>query len=360
MANLRTTVILKTDIVDSTPRLAGQTQSEMGLQRKQHKRFIADTATKNLGSILQEEGDAYWIEFPSVTTAVLAAIEMHQNLRSIQTAKSEKQRLAIRAIITVGDILHQERDTIDTSMSLTARIEKVTPPDEIYMSHAAWLVLNKAEVQTSFVNEFNLKGFREPEKVYKVDQKHRTRVIINQYIIFTDLEGWSKKIMSKSVEEIEGFLLDYDVLLNETCENNNGVVRAAMGDNYFLTFSDIDQLLNAVAELCEQWKAIFHRHKIGLKIGIHKGNLNIFRSYIYSQSQDINTTAYMTQLNHVTEKDGFSVIFTGLIRKASRGTRWEQKFIELDKNKIPEEEFLRRIVEEYGIYEFMVGDELQK
>jgi len=80
MANMRTTVILKTDIVDSTPRTAGQTQSEMGLQRKQHKRFISEIASKNQGSIFQEEGDAYWIEFPSVTNAVLAAIEMHQSL----------------------------------------------------------------------------------------------------------------------------------------------------------------------------------------------------------------------------------------------------------------------------------------
>jgi class 3 adenylate cyclase len=358
MANYRTTVMLKTDIVDSTPRLAGQTQAEMGLQRKQHKRFIADIATKNLGSILQEEGDAYWIEFPSVTTAVLTAIEMHQNLRSMQTGKSEKQRLAIRAIITVGDILHQERDTIGTTMSLTARIEKVTPPGEIYLSHAAWLVLNKAEVQTSFVNEFSFKGFHEPEKVYKVEQKHSTRVITNQYIIFTDLAGWSKYILAKSVEEIEKFLLDYDDLLNEICENHNGVVRSATGDNYFLTFSDINQVLNAVEELCEQWKAIFHRHKIGLKIGIHKGNLNIFRSYIYSQSQDINTAAYMTQLNRVTDKDGFSIIVTGSIRKASQGTRWERKFVELDKNTIPEENILRRVVEEHGAYQFIVGDEL--
>ncbi|MCI0555348.1 MAG: adenylate/guanylate cyclase domain-containing protein, partial [Anaerolineae bacterium] len=172
MATLRTTVILKTDIVDSTPRVAGQTQSEMGLQRKQHKQFISDVAIKNRGAIFQEEGDAYWIEFPSVTTAVLATIQMHQNLRSMQAGKGEKQRLAIRAAITVGDILHQESDSIGTTMSLTARIEKITPPDEIYLSHAAWLVLNKAEVQTSFVNEFNLKGFSEPEKVYKVDQKH--------------------------------------------------------------------------------------------------------------------------------------------------------------------------------------------
>jgi len=46
MAIYRTTVILKTDIVDSTPRLAEQTQAEMSLQRRQHKQFISETAAK--------------------------------------------------------------------------------------------------------------------------------------------------------------------------------------------------------------------------------------------------------------------------------------------------------------------------
>ena len=105
MANMRTTVILKTDIVDSTPRTAGLTQSEMGLQRRQHKQFISDIAVKNHGLIFQEEGDAYWIEFPSVTTAVLAGMEMHQGLRSLQAGRVEKQRLAIRAVI-------QQRDAV--------------------------------------------------------------------------------------------------------------------------------------------------------------------------------------------------------------------------------------------------------
>jgi hypothetical protein len=39
MAKMRTTVILKTDIVDSTPLTTRLTQTEMGLQRKQLLHF---------------------------------------------------------------------------------------------------------------------------------------------------------------------------------------------------------------------------------------------------------------------------------------------------------------------------------
>lgn len=357
MANLRTTVILKTDIVESTPRVAALTQSEMGLQRKQHKQFISDIAVKNLGSIFQEEGDGYWIEFPSVTTAVLAAIEMHQDLRSMQAGKGEKQRLAIRAVVTVGDILHQESDSIGTAMSLTARIEKITQPDEIYLSHAAWLVLNKAEVQTLFVNEFNFKGFPEPERIYKVEQKHRTRVLTNQYIVFTDVRAWMRYTKSKGIEDVESFLLEYDDLINEVCDTCGGVIRNMSGDQYFLTFSEADSLFLAIEKLCVSWKKMSEHYKLGLSVAIHKGDLNILRSYLYSN--DIQVTFDLEWLNVLIHpaSEAISIVISGKVKESAQGTNWEQRIRELDRSKITSEK-LQSIVNEHGAYEFIVGDDL--
>lgn len=281
MANMHTTAILKTDIVDSTPRTAQLSQSEMGAQKRQHKRFISEIASKNEGEIFQEEGDAFWIKLPSVTTAVLTAVEMHQALRALQTGKGKKQRLSIRAIITVGDILFQENDTIGTTLSLTARIEKVTPPDEIYLSHAAWLVINKGKIQTSFVNEFRFKGFPEPEQVYRVDQKYRTRLLTDQYIVFTDAKGFTEFIKSMDVEQVEVFLLECDDLVNSICEKHYGIVRQVNGDQYFLTFSQPTQTFLAIQEMCEKWKRIVKNYNVGLSIGIHKGDPKAIRSFVY-------------------------------------------------------------------------------
>jgi len=359
MANLRTTVILKTDIVASTPRLAGQTQAEMGLQRKQHKQLITEIAVRNLGSIFQEEGDGYWIEFASVTTAAIAAIEMHQNLQSMQAGKGEKQRLAIRIAIAVGDILHQERDTIGTTMNLTARIEKVTPPHEIYLSQAAWLVLNKAEVQTSFVGEFKFKGFSEPEKIYKVEQKYRTRVILDQYILFADVRDWESYTKSKRVDEVEQFLIEYDDLVNEICEYHSGVIRGVTRDQYFITFSEASQTLNAIERLCLHWKSVIERHGVGISIIVHKGNLNVFRSYVYSN--DIYIMVYLERLGKIFHpyKDQISVVTTGKIRDEVKGTSWEHKFQEFDKEKITEELY-QSIIKEHGAYNFITGKNQEK
>src|SRR5574341_23067 len=353
MANLRTTVILKTDIVDSTPRVAGQTQSEMGMERKHHKQFIADIAAKNLGSIFQEEGDAYWIEVPSVTTAALAAMEMHQDLRSMQIGKGDKQRLAIRAAITVGDILHQEHDAIGTTISLTARIEKLTPSDEIYLSHAAWLVLNKAEIQTSYVGEFNFKGFSEPQKVYKVDQKHRTRVLTDHYIVYTDANRFEHFVKSAGTEAVENFLLDCDDLINEICDKHGGIIRQVNGDEYFFTFMDANQTIIAIEELCHSWKRIVAQYGLGISIGVHKGNLNVIRSFVYGG--DIQTTMYLTRLGKLyhPSQDEIRVITSKKVRNELQGTEWEGNFQDLDLSRIVEEVH-KMIVREHGAFEFIV------
>lgn len=353
MANYRTTVILKTDIVDSTPHLAGLTQSEMGLERKQHKQFIERLAIQYHGSIFQDEGDAYWIEFPSVTDAVLAAVDMHQNLRYSQAGKSEKQRLAIRAVVTVGDLLHQENESIGTTMSLTARIEKITPPDEIYLSHAAWLVLNKAEVQTSFVNEFNLKGFSEPEKIYRVNQKFGIRALTDQYIVLADADGFTDFFNSKGVEATEKFLLEYDALMNTACEKYGGEIRQVTGDLYFMTFTDAKQTLDAMILIYSGWKDISKRLNIGLTMGAHKGNILAFRSYVFSD--DLNTTMFLSNFGKQIKSgiSDISVVSSGRIRDEFKGTEHEGRFQRLDITSIKEGRGKTALLE-HGAYQLIV------
>lgn len=352
MASYRTTVILKTDIVDSTSRLAGQTQFEMGIQRKQHKAFIIDMAGKHHGYVFDEEGDAYWIEFPSVTGAVLAALDMLQSLQKMQAGKGERQRLAIRAVITAGDILYQDNDPIGTAMNLAARLEKMTPPDEIYLSHAAWLLLNKAEVQTAFIGEFIIKGFNEPEKIYKVVQKNWSRVITNQFIVFTDMRGWSQYTRSGSIEDVENILFKYDDLMNDTCSEHNGLVRNTSGDQYFLTFSDTEHFFSAIDNLCKSWRAMVDRYHLGLSISAHKGDLNIIRSYLYGN--DIHTAVYLERLISMinASRESISVAVTKKIKDCAKGTRWDNRFKELNTSHITDDNLLA-VVKEYGAFQFL-------
>lgn len=350
MTDLRTTVIMKTDIVDSTPRIAELSETELINLLNEQKQFTSEIVVKNKGSIIRGEGDAFWITFPSVTAAVQSAIEMQQNLKAMLSGRGEGG-IAIRIVITVGDVLHDVDDLHGAAMSLTARIEKITPADEIYLSHGAWLILPRAEAQTSFVDEFKLKGFPEPERIYKVEQKHRTRIIKDQYIVFTDVKGWGSYARSRTVDVVESFLLLYDNLINEVVLQHGGLVRSYSGDSFFFTFPELDQALTAIENLVIRWKEVTRVFGLGLTVGIHRGELNIFRMYVFSD--DVQATDELTAFRFNQPNEECSILVSRRIRDDAQGTSWEQKFIEVASDEI-KNDFERMVFNKYGVYQFIV------
>jgi class 3 adenylate cyclase len=179
MTTLRTTVIMKTDISSSMVRFRTLPEADLHALLIDHRAFLSRHATAHDGRIIKPEGDGFWLVFPSVTAAALATMAMQEELRLAQPHKGD-DRLAMRVVITLGDVLHEEGALVGDAVALTARIESITPPDEIYLSAAAWLVVNQAEIRTTFVDTFPLKGFSDSVSVYRVEQMHRTRIIANQ------------------------------------------------------------------------------------------------------------------------------------------------------------------------------------
>ena len=190
MAPLRTTVVMKTDISGSTRRFRELLAADLQALLGEHRLFLARHAAEYGGRILKPAGDGYWLEFPSVTGAAQAAIAMQEALRLTQLNRGDN-RLAIRIVIALGDMAVHDDDFIGEAFALATRIEAVTPPDAIYLTAAARLALTSAaEIQTAFVETFALKGFAEPVPVYRIEQRHRTRVFADVYILFSDLNGF--------------------------------------------------------------------------------------------------------------------------------------------------------------------------
>src|SRR5919201_989852 len=157
MPDLRATAILKTDISGSTVRFRTLSEADLHALFVEHREFLSRHAAAQGGRIVKPEGDGFWLVFPSVTAAALAAMAMQEELRLAQANKVD-DRLVMRVVITLGDVLHEEGALVGDPVVLTARLEAVTPPDEIYLSPSAWLAANQAEVRTAFVAAFGLKG----------------------------------------------------------------------------------------------------------------------------------------------------------------------------------------------------------
>jgi class 3 adenylate cyclase len=93
-----------------------------------------------------------------------------------------------------------------------------------------------------------------------------------------------------TVEKILGHLLD---LVGSVCREFGGTNRFGTGDSYCLTFLAADRALEAVERLSRAWGDFQERAGIscGINIAVHKGTLNLFRSYLHGR--DVNAVAVL-------------------------------------------------------------------
>lgn len=331
MATLRSTVIMKTDICEFTPHTRTLSEAELSLLLSQQKALVSEITARNGGSIVKGEGDSFWLIFPSVTVAAMAAIELQQELREMQSGLPDEKRLALRAVIALGDVLHQDNDIFGEVVNLTARIEGVTPKDEIYLSQSAWLALNQSEVKSSYVNDFTLKGIGEPVKVYRIEQKHKTRIIKNQIICGTDIAGFHRYYAAHVMEDSEDLLLFLDDVSKEVCEKYGGDIRLILADGHILTFPQPENALAAMDELCAAWMNHAQAHGIpcGLHVGIHRGDLNIFRSHLYGH--DFAVTMNYSDAGSPKLGDVFIVTDSDIF-DSIQSSEWRDRLAHLEEN----------------------------
>ena len=328
MTTLRLTAIMKTDISDSTLRFRTMRESDLAVFLAEHRAFVSRLTAKHQGRIVKSEGDAFWAAFPSVTAAGLAAIALQEELRRSQANKGD-DRLAMRIVITLGDVLHEDADFFGDAVNLAARIEAVTPPDEIYLSAAARLAVNQAEIRTALVDAFVLKGFPEPVPVYRIEALRRTQTLTDQYIVWTDLRGFGRFLADTGqITNVERILDTLLQLVNMVCHEFGGANRFSSADAHCLTFSDPDRALTATQRLVEEWDGFDRREQLNCSIAaaVHKGSLNLFQSYAYGL--DLNIVAGLVEADR--SQPGSSILVTDCVQKELIATQWQARLQAVD------------------------------
>src|SRR5262245_59274064 len=321
MNPLRTTVVMKTDISGSTSRFRELLAADLQVLLGDHRDFLARHAAEQGGQIIKGAGDGHWLEFPSVTGAAKAAIEMQEALRLAQPNRGD-DRLAIRIVIALGDIAVQDGDFIGGVFALATRVEAVTPPDEIYLTAAARLALTPAEIQTALVESFAFKGFAEPMPVYRIERRDRTRITADTYILFSDLSGFGRMMdAGPTSATVERILDALDALARGTAQELGGTVRFNLGDSYCVTFTEAVQAIAWAERLTRSWEAILHQEQFGctISVGLHRGTLYTFRSFLYGR--DVWIASQLQSASAKLLGSGEHGIFvSGAVRSALFGT----------------------------------------
>jgi class 3 adenylate cyclase len=329
MTAWRVIAIMKTDIVGSTPRFRSLAETDLSGLLAEHREFVSRLAAAQEGRIFKAGGDGFWIAFPSVTAAGLAAMVMQEELRRTQLNKGD-DRLAMRIVIRLGDVLDEEGDLFGDAVALADRIEAVTPADEIYMSAAARLAVNQAEVRTALVDAFALKGFAEPVPVYRIEQTHHTQVLEGQYIVVTDLNNFSKFLKPPQLTAVEEVLETLLELVGRVCREFGGTTRFNSGDAYCLTFSDPQRVMAATERLAETWELFNRRENIGcpLVTALHKGALYLFRSHVYSA--DLMVVSEVMNAGKRSVGGDAAIFVTGQVRQELVTTPWHARLRRID------------------------------
>jgi class 3 adenylate cyclase len=325
MNPLRTTVVMKTDISGSTSRFRELLTADLQALLGEHRTFLGQHAAEHGGRIIKPAGDGYWLEFPSVTGAAKAAIAAQEELRLAQLNRGH-DRLSIRVVIAVGDVAVHGDDFIGDVFALVTRIEAITPPDEIYLTAGARLALTSAEIQTALVESFVLKGFVEPMPIYRIEQRHRTRVIPEICILFLDLRGFGKLMDAGPITKIERTLDMLDVVSYGTAQEFSGTVRFNHGDSYCITFAEPAQAMAAAERLIREWDAIRHLEQFDctINIALHRGTLYLFRSFFYGRDVWIASQLQSASTKLLTSDEN-GIFVTDALHSVLFGTPWHNR-----------------------------------
>ena len=316
MTQLRTAVLMKTDIARSTTQFRALLATDRQPLLEEPRAFLVRHAAHEGGRIFKSDGDGYWLEFSSVTAAARAAVAMMEALRLAQPGKGE-DRLSMRVVIGLGDVAMLDDDLAGDVLALITRIEAITPPEEIYLTLAARNALTSAEVQTALVEHFQLKGFAELIPVYRVALRHRTHVIADAYIFVSDLRGFTRLTAAEPIAMIETALEALDSLTQTVAREFDGTIRFSVGDSYCLTFLAAAHAIAAAERLSLTWEAVNQEGRFGcpINIALHRGSMSAFRSFLYGEGMTVAGRLQAASTRSLAEGEG-GIFVTSTVRDA--------------------------------------------
>jgi class 3 adenylate cyclase len=114
------------------------------------------------------------------------------------------------------------------------------------------------------------------------------------------------------------------------CDQFGGVIRIIIGDTYILTFPAAHLALAGVAKLCEEWER-FRREKLVacvLAVGIHEGEVRLFRSFMYGD--DINIASTLQNLTRIFPPDTSRVFVSEAVIAKLASLEWESRLRQIE------------------------------
>jgi len=169
--------ILLTDIAGYTERSTTLSREQMERLLSRHNELLLPLVRAFKGRHVKSIGDALLLTFKSPTDAMLCAMAMQDRLHEYNTGASSAEQIHIRIAASLGEVRVTKSDIFGDPVNLTSRIEAITPVDEVYLSEAVYLAMNKAEVPVREVGLKELKGIGTPVRIFCIPRFTTNRLV---------------------------------------------------------------------------------------------------------------------------------------------------------------------------------------
>ena len=119
------------------------------------------------GRVIDDSGDSLLADFPTVTGAVRAAIEIQRQLSARNAALPEHHRIEFRVGIDLGDVLTEGDRIYGDCVNVAARVQELSAPGGICLTGSAFDHIGSLPVRFDYLGERTLKNIREPLRIYR-------------------------------------------------------------------------------------------------------------------------------------------------------------------------------------------------
>jgi class 3 adenylate cyclase len=160
--------IVMTDMAGFTAATVHQSRAEIEQLLETHNRILLPIVRRFQGRHIKSIGDALLLVFRSPTDAMLCAMAMQDALYEYNRSTPKDRQIHMRVGASLGEVRVTRHDIFGEPVNITSRIAGVTPADEVYLSEALYMAMNKAEVPAQEVGWKELKGIAQPVRVYHI------------------------------------------------------------------------------------------------------------------------------------------------------------------------------------------------
>ncbi|WP_276202837.1 adenylate/guanylate cyclase domain-containing protein [Geminicoccus roseus] len=151
-------------------RLMGEDEEATLATLASHQEVIGGLVAEHEGRIFSVAGDGIMAVFASPVMAVRAAVAVQRALGRRNADLPEPRRLVFRIGVTLGDVIARGEDLYGDSVNITARLQALAEPGQIYISVSVHeQIAGRLGFPCQFAGERAVKNIGRPVQVFRVD-----------------------------------------------------------------------------------------------------------------------------------------------------------------------------------------------